>query len=151
MKKVLLLRILSLLVLSCFFLTAFCACSDSEDEFENPSISGEKISDWPVDEAFSIVPEFTEGTFDESNSTLKSGCNLLFFTGVERDAYDRYYQALTNAGFTDAISGGGNSSMVLSARFSNEDKTVLVNLNYKITNQNFTINLINAAETQNAE
>lgn len=147
MKKENVMRSLLFLAAACLSLICFCACSGDKDdaEFVEPVVTGVPLSDWPSDEIFRDVPKFTAGTFDKDNSTLKAGNNLLFFTGVGLDAYEAYYQAMNDAGFVDKIAGGGSSSMVRSARFSNDEGTVMVNLNYKTTDNSLKITLIEVA------
>lgn len=140
MKNTRLCRLLMLLLVVCFSFTCFCACSDDGD-FVQPTVTGQPLTGWPTDAVFSSVPQFTAGTFDESQSTLKSGNSLLFFNDVEQEGYDTYYQALVDAGFSDAMAAAGGTT-VKNARFTNEDGTVMVSLNYRTATKLLKITLV---------
>lgn len=133
-------RLLALLMVSCLALTCLCACGE-DDEFVNPDVPGETLSGWPSDAIFSTVPQFEAGVFDETQSVLKAGNSLLFFNEVEQSDYDVYYQALVDAGFVDAMSASGGTT-VKNARFNNADNTVMVSLNYRSMNKLLKITLV---------
>ena len=149
MKKARFKRRLAALLLICVPLTLFSACGGdgSSDDLEIPSITGAPLNEWPGDEVFRTVPQFTEGTFDKENSTLKSGHNIMVFTGVETAAYDAYYQSIADQGFTDVLQGGGGT-ITKNARFLNEEETIVVRLSYKVSEKTLTITLLHVVEEE---
>lgn len=142
-------RFLVCAAMACLLLTCLCACGDG-GELVEPVISGEQLSDWPADAAFSAVPRFTGGVFDAEQSTLKSGNNLLFYSEVEQDTVTAYYDSLVAAGFTDALAGSDNA-VALNARFSDEDETIVVTLNYRVNTKALKITLFELVEEEEEE
>lgn len=143
------LRMMALTAVLCLSLMGLCACGDG-GEYVPPEVSGEALTGWPSDAVFGAVPQFADGTFDEAQSVLKAGNSLLFFQGVEPESYDTYYQALVNAGFTDAMAGAGGTT-VKNARFTDEDGTVMVSLNYRSASKQFKITLVEVVEAEEEE
>jgi len=149
MKKMQFLRLSCLATVFALMLVMGCACGDG-GEYVPPEVSGQVLVGWPSDAVFKDVPQFTAGTFDENQSVLKSGNNLLFYQEVTAEDYDTYYQALANAGFIDAMSGAGGQT-VKNARFTDEDNVVMVSLNYRAASGQLRITLIEIVEAEETE